>query len=334
VCLTAALSSLVRGLSVSWLSVQQHSCCVAWQPTIPVLQRVSINNALLVHYSAVKPGARPGSGARSAGRLGSQPDRQQHNCFVAWQLTMLCHFCVVGVSTAALSSLVPGLLVSWLSVQQHNCCVAWQPTIPVLQRVSNNSALLVHCSAVKPGARPGSGARSAGRLGSQPDRPTSGASTAAAAAAATARSPIPIFEEAGSLSRRSRVTAGSVGGAAGGSDDDEDEGGVADVAFAALPGFGAAVRGGAAAGSAAAAAEGARGVLVKDILEAEQQLQVGERQMWLNVSICHAIEPLSNEPKQHSSRLPTEACASVLACCCCSLVHLQLEPPVALAGCN
>jgi hypothetical protein len=34
------------------------------------------------------------------------------------------------------------------------------------------------------------------------------------------------------------------------------------------------VRGGAAGGSVAAAAEGARGVLVKDILDAEQQLQV------------------------------------------------------------
>jgi hypothetical protein len=68
---------------------------------------------------------------------------------------------------------------------------------------------------------------------------------------------------------------GAGGSAAGGSDDDEDEVGAADVAFAALPGFGAEVRGGVAAGSAAAAADGARGVLVKDILEAEQQLQVG-----------------------------------------------------------
>jgi hypothetical protein len=158
-------------------------------------------------------------------------------------------------------ALVPDLLT--VAVQQCSCFVA-------LQLVT--SLLLCDCSAVKPSARPGSGARSAGRLGSQPDRPTSSASTAAAA---TARSPIPIFEEAGSLSRRSRVTAGSMGGAGGRSDDDEDEVG-ADAAFAALPGFGAAVRGGGgAAGSAAPAADGARGVLVKDILEAEQQLQVG-----------------------------------------------------------
>ncbi|KAF8058316.1 TRAF3IP1 [Scenedesmus sp. PABB004] len=113
-------------------------------------------------------------------------------------------------------------------------------------------------SPVKPGARPASGARSAGsRRSTQPDRPLSGAPGSAAA------------------------PPGRAAGAAGDSDDDDDDeaGGAARAVAAALAAGGGQLGGlglagfGPARGDAAAAAAGAKGVLVRDILDAEAQLQ-------------------------------------------------------------
>lgn len=122
------------------------------------------------------------------------------------------------------------------------------------------SSGVASCSPVRSAARPAS--RSATRGAPQPDRPLSGP-------AAAARSPIPIFAEAGSTSRKARATTGSVGAATAGAADDSDED-ETQVVTEPLPGFGV----GRAGAAAVAGAAGAQGVLVKDILDAEQQLQV------------------------------------------------------------